>query len=40
MIYYGQHENIWREREELKQKAVLEKKQYNSKMTIGADFAL
>jgi len=33
-------EKILRRREELKQKTVLERKQYDSKMTIGAEIAL
>ena len=36
-VYYGQREKILRKREELKQKTVLERKQYNGKMTIGAE---
>ena len=39
-VYYGRSEKILRKREELKQKTVLERKQYNSKMTIGAESAL
>jgi len=37
-VYYGQREEILSE--ELKQKTVLERKQYNSKMAIGAEIAL
>jgi hypothetical protein len=39
-VYYDQLEKILRKREELKQKKVLERKQYNSKMTIEAEIAL
>jgi len=39
-VYYGRRGKILRKREELKQKTVLERKQYNSKMTIGAEIAL
>jgi putative transposase len=39
-VYYSRRENILRNREELKQKTVLERKQYNSKMTIRAETAL
>lgn len=39
-VYYSRREKILRKREELKQKTVLERKQYNSKMTIGAEIAL
>jgi len=39
-VYYGRREKILRKREELKQKTVLERKQYNSKMTIGAEVVL
>jgi len=34
-VYYGQREKILRKREELKHKAVLERKLYNNKITIG-----
>jgi hypothetical protein len=36
-VYYSRRENILGKREELKQKTVLERKQYNSKMTIGVE---
>jgi len=39
-VYYDQREKIFRKREELKQKTVLERKRYNSKMTIGVEIAL
>ncbi len=39
-VYHGRREKILRKREELKQKTVLERKQYNSKMIIGAEIAL
>ena len=39
-VYYGQREKILRKRKELKQKTVLERKQYNSKMAIRAEIAL
>jgi len=39
-VYYGQHEKILRKRKDLKQKTVLERKQYNNKMSIGAEIAL
>lgn len=39
-VYYGQHEKILRKRKDLKQKTVLERKQYNNKMSIGVEIAL
>ncbi len=36
-VYHGQREKILRKREELKRKTVLERKQYNSKMTTGVE---
>lgn len=39
-VYYGEHEKILRKRDELKQKTVFEKKQYNSKITNGAKCSL
>jgi putative transposase len=39
-VYYGQREKILRKRKTLKQKTVLERKQYSSKMAIGAEIAL
>ena len=39
-VYYGRREKILAKRAELKQKTVLERKQYNSKITSGAEIAL
>jgi hypothetical protein len=39
-VYYGQREKILNKCEELKQKTVFERKQYNSKITIRVEIAL
>ena len=38
-VYYGQSEKILRKRKDLK-KTVLERKQHNNKMSVGAEIAL
>jgi len=39
-VYFSRREEILKRRVELKEKTVLERKQYNSKMTIGVEIAL